>query len=121
MQWDLGLQGLGLLIAMSLGFGVIAQLVVGRTTTRWMWLIAGATYFIGGLFISEVWFGWATEEELQPNIDGLSFDEVLLIGLIPGIAAVFVTWYVTRRMRRHSTEDAARRSDAENRPTSGAV
>ena len=101
MQWDLGLQGLGLLIVMSLGFGVIAQLVVGRTTTRWLWLIASAAYFVGGLFISEVWFGWATQEELQPNIDGLSFDEVLGIGLVPGIVAVLVTWYVTRR-RRHS-------------------
>jgi len=36
MEWDLGLQGLGLLILMSLGFGVIAQLVMGRTTTRWL-------------------------------------------------------------------------------------
>ena len=55
------------------------------------------TYFAAGLFISEVWFGWATEAELQPNIDGLSFDEVLLIGLVPGILVVLVTWYVTRR------------------------
>ena len=61
MHWDLGLQGLGLLIVMSLGFGVIAQLVVGRATTRWLWLIAAAGYFVGGLFISEVWFGWATK------------------------------------------------------------
>lgn len=103
MQWDLGLQGLGLLIAMSLGFGLIAQLLVGRTTTRWMWLITAATSFVGGLFISEVWFGWATQEDLQPNIDGLSFDEVLLIGLIPGIAAVLITRYLTRRPRQHPT------------------
>ncbi len=102
LQWDLGLQGVGLLIAMSLGFGAIAQLVAGRSTTRWLWLIAAAAYFVGGLFISEVWFGWATEEDLQPNIDGLSFDEVLLIGLVPGIASVLVTRYVMRRRRRHS-------------------
>src|SRR5678816_1329252 len=62
MRWDLGLQGLGLLIAMSLGFGIIAQLVVGKATTRWLWLIAAAGYFVGGLFTSEVWFGWATQE-----------------------------------------------------------
>ena len=55
MQWDLGLQGLGLLIAMSLGFGVVAQLVVGRAVTRWLWLIASVGYFVVGLFISEVW------------------------------------------------------------------
>ena len=103
MQWDLGLKGLGLLILMSLGFGLIAQLVVGKATTRRLWIIATAGYFVGGLFASEVWFGWATEEELQPNIDGLSFDEVLLIGLVAGIVTVLVTWYVMRRRRRHPT------------------
>jgi hypothetical protein len=101
MEWDLGLQGLGLLMVMSLGFGAIAQLMVGRATTRWLWLIAGTAYFVGGLFISEVWFGWATEEDLQPNIDGLSFDEVLGIDLVLGILVVLVTWYVTRRNRHH--------------------
>jgi hypothetical protein len=115
MQWDLGLQGQGLLIAMSLGFGVIAQLMVGRATPRWLWLIAAAGYFVGGLFISEVWFGWATQEELQPNIDGLSFDEVLLLGLVPGIVTVLVTRYVTRRVRRHSTNATLHRSGTRSR------
>ena len=101
MQWDLGLQGLGLLLLMSLAFGGLAQLLGGRRVTRWMWAIAGATYFVGGLLISEVWFGWATEEELQPNVDGLSFDEVLLIGLLPGVAAVLVTRYVERHHHHH--------------------
>jgi hypothetical protein len=96
MQWDLGLQGLGLLVVMSLGFGVIAQIAAGRLTTRWLWAIAGTTYLVAGLFISEVWFGWATGADLQPNIDGLSFDEVLLIGLVPGILGVFATWLLTR-------------------------
>jgi hypothetical protein len=96
MQWDLGLQGLAVLVLMSLGFGVIAQLAVGRLTTQWLWAIAGATYFVAGLFTSEIWFGWATGADLQPNIDGLSFDEVLLIGLVPGILAVLATWYATR-------------------------
>jgi len=45
-------------------------------------------YFVIGLFVSEVWFGWATEEDLQPNVDGLSFDEVLLIGSL--LSAAFV-------------------------------
>jgi hypothetical protein len=111
MQWDLGLQGLGLLVVMSLGFGVIARLV-GRATTRWLWLIAAAGYFVGGLFISEVWFGWATQEELQPNIDGLSFDEVLLLSLVPGVVTVLVTRYVTRRTRRRPTDTASQRSGA---------
>ena len=121
MQWDLGLQGLGLLIAMSLGFGVVAQLVVGRAVTRWLWLIAAVGYFVVGLFISEVWFGWATQEELQPNIDGLSFDEVLL-GLVPGIATVLVIRHVTRRNRRRSTDVASKRSGTPGgRPSTGAV
>lgn len=104
MEWDLGLRGLGLLALMSLGFGVIAQLVTWRVTTHWLWLIASVTYFLSGLFISEVWFGWATEEDLQPNIDGLSFDEVLLIGLLPGIAVMFASWYLTQRSRRRSKD-----------------
>ena len=100
MEWDLGLLGLGLLLLMSLGFGVIAQLIAGKETTRWLWLIATAGYFVGGLFVSEVWFGWATQEELQPNIDGLSFDEVLLLGTLAGIVTLLITRWVTGRNRR---------------------
>ncbi|MEZ0234450.1 MAG: hypothetical protein ACAH81_05800 [Actinomycetota bacterium] len=97
MQWDLGLQGLGLLVAMSLGFGVLAQLIAGKRTTRWLWLIASAAAFVGGLLTSEVWFDWATQEELQPNIDGLSFDEALLGALVSTIVAVLVTRFVARK------------------------
>lgn len=111
MQWDLGLRGIGLLVVMSLGFGVIAQLVMWRATTHRLWLIAAVTYFLSGLFISEVWFGWATEEELQPNIDGLSFDEVLL-GVIPGIVMVLAVWYVTRRIRRPSSPEPKRSGES---------
>jgi hypothetical protein len=57
----------------------------------------GATYFVAGLFVSEVWFGWATEEDLQPNIDGLSRDEVLLIALWPAIAAVLFARFLSKR------------------------
>lgn len=84
MQWDLGLQGLALLLALSLGFGVVAGLAAGRGMghrLRYMVIAAGACFGVG-LFTSEVWFGWATEDELQPNIDGLSFDEVLLSGVV---------------------------------------
>ncbi|MFA9429463.1 hypothetical protein [Egicoccus sp. AB-alg2] len=103
MQWDLGPQGVGLLVGMSLGFGLIAQFVAGRSITRWLWAIAAVTYFVAGILISEVWFGWATQDELQPNIDGLSFDEVLLLALLAGIAAVVVTRLVTRARRRHES------------------
>lgn len=102
MTWDLGLWGLAYLLAMSLAFGLVAQLVAGRVTTKWLWLIATAGFFVVGLFISEVLFGWATEEDLQPNIDGLSRDEVLLLGLIPGIAAVLLArrWGLRRQGHR---------------------
>lgn len=99
MQWDLGFQGVAVLAGMALAFGLVAQLVVGRATTRWLWLIASSAYFVGGLFVSEVLFGWATVDDLQPNFDGLSFDEVLLFGLVPGIAAIVITWFATHRRR----------------------
>jgi hypothetical protein len=81
---------------MSLGAGAIAQLI-GWRLTRWLWAITAIVYFFSGLFISEVWFGWATEEELQPNIDGLSFDEVLLIGVIPVLLVILTAWFMKRR------------------------
>lgn len=84
-------------MAMSAGFGVIAQLLAGRGRRWWLGLIGAVAFFVGGLFASEVWFGWATEAELQPNIDGLSFDEVLLVGLLSGLAAVVVTRWLANR------------------------
>jgi len=105
MEWDLGLQGLGVLLLMSLGFGVIAHLVAGEATTRWMWLIASAGFFVFGLFVSEVMFGWATEEELQPNIDGLSFDEVL-VSAIPAILIVLGARYLVRRNRARQPSES---------------
>jgi ABC-type transporter Mla maintaining outer membrane lipid asymmetry permease subunit MlaE len=115
MQWDLGLQGLGLLVAMSLGFGVLAQLIAGKRTTRRLWLIASAAAFVGGLLTSEVWFGWATEEELQPNIDGLSFDEALLGALVSAVVAVLVTRYAIRK-RPVEPDDRAERERGETKP-----
>jgi hypothetical protein len=81
---------------MSLAFGLFAQLVLWRFVGHRLWLIAAAAYFAAGLFVSEVWFGWATEEDLQPNIDGLSFDEVLLLTTLPGVLIVLITWWATR-------------------------
>ena len=91
MEWDLGLRGIALLLAMSFGCGLVAQLIMWRVTTHKLWIIATVAYFIAGLFTSEVLFGWATEEDLQPNIDGLSFDEVLLIGPISVLLAKSAT------------------------------
>ena len=65
-------------------------------------LIAAGSFFVAGLLTSEVWFGWATEEDLQPNIDGLSFDEALLLGLLAGSASVVLARYILRR-RHHDS------------------
>lgn len=102
MTWDLGIGGLGLLAIMAVTFGLLAQLVAGRRTTRWMGAIAAAVFFIAGVITSEAWFGWATEEDLQPNIDGLSFDEVLLFSSLAGIAAVIVVRFVTKRSQHRT-------------------
>jgi hypothetical protein len=94
MQYDLGLAGLGLLLVLSLGFGVIAQ-IAGRAETPWLWLLGGAGWFVGGLYMSEVLFATATVDEIQPIIDGLAFDESLLGGLIGGVLATAVGRFVT--------------------------
>jgi len=91
VQFDLGLTGLGILIGLSLAFGVIAHFV-GRAGTRWDWLIGAAAWFVGGLFMSEVVVGTMTVAEIQPIIDGLAFDEALLGGLIGGL----IGWLATR-------------------------
>jgi hypothetical protein len=104
VQFDLGFQGLGLLIAISLGFGLVAQVVAGRRAdTHWLWLIAATGWFIGGLFASEVVWGDATVQELQPIIDGLALDESLLGGLIVGLSVVIITLLLTRLRPSHRT------------------
>jgi hypothetical protein len=99
VRWDLGIEGLGLLAALSLGFGLIIQLIVGKGVTRWLWLISAIVYFVAGILVHEVWFGWATAEELQPNIDGLSFDEVNLVTFV-GLLGSLIVRYVVRGNRR---------------------
>ena len=99
MQWDLGLQGLAVLGAISLGFGVVAGLLVGKGWTRRLWAtaITAVACFSVGVLTSEWLFGWATEEELQPNIDGLSRDEVLLSSLLTTAAVVLVMRYLAHK------------------------
>lgn len=94
MRYDLDLQGLSILLVLSLGFGLIAQLV-GDPRTRWQWLTAGIGWFVGGLYMSEVLFKDYTIDEIQPIIGGLAFDEALLGGLIVGSIAVLATRFAT--------------------------
>ncbi len=96
MIYNLGLSGLATLVAMSAVFGLVVGVVSWRTASHWIGPIGAVAFFLGGLFASEVVFASATAAELQPNIDGLSFDEALFGGLILGLVATFVAWYVTR-------------------------
>ena len=90
MRFDLGLQGMGILLGEALIFGVIAHLVL-RAATRWLWLIAAAAFVVGGLFASEVLFATATVDEIQPIIDGLAHDEALLGGAVLGVPVALIT------------------------------
>jgi hypothetical protein len=94
--YNLGLNGLATLVAMSAVFGLVVGAISWRAASHWIGPIGAVAFFLGGLFTSEVMFASATAAELQPNIDGLSFDEALLGGLILGLAATIVSWYVTR-------------------------
>ncbi len=82
MEWDLGARGLLVLLGMSLVVGLVSQLVLWRVVSHRFWILATAVNFLSGLFTSEVLFGWATGEHLQPNINGLSFDEVLMSSIV---------------------------------------
>ncbi|MFN8586097.1 MAG: hypothetical protein U0446_12395 [Dehalococcoidia bacterium] len=104
MEWDLGIRGVALLAGMSLAFGAAAQLLFWRSTPHWLWAASAAAFFVFGIMVSEWWFGWATEEDLQPNIDGLSTDEVLLIAVWPSLALVLAIRYWTLRHRAPQRE-----------------
>jgi hypothetical protein len=94
---------------MSLGFGLLAGLVVGRGVAHRLTAVALTTVacFVVGLFTSEVLFGWATEEELQPNVDGLSRDEVLLSSVLTTAVVVLVMRHLARRTRHAGGTHAA--------------
>jgi hypothetical protein len=84
MEWDMGSEGLAVLAMISVGLGVLAGLLVGGSAAYRLLGVAltSVACFGVGLLVSEWMFGWATEEELQPDIDGLSRDEALLAGVV---------------------------------------
>lgn len=107
MEWDLGLKGLVVLAAIALGFGVVAGAAVGQGVRRRVRavVVATAACFGVGALTSEVLFGWATADEMQPNVDGLSRDEVLLSSVLTTGLVVLVLHTVARR----SAHERARR------------
>lgn len=96
MTYNLESTGLTILLGFSVGFGAIAQLIVGNRATPWLWLTGAVGWLVGGIVASEVVVGTMTVEEIQPIIGGLAFDEALLGGLIGGLLAVVATWLVAR-------------------------
>jgi hypothetical protein len=78
---------------------VFAALVVGGDSGHRLFATAITTVscFGVGLLTSEVLFGWATEADLQPNVDGLSRDEVLLSSLLTTAVVVVVMRYLAHR------------------------
>ena len=102
MTFDLGIQGLAILIGCSLLFGAACQ-VVAWSRTHWMWLTAAIGWFVGGLLASEVVWGTLTVDEIQPIIDGLAFDESLLGGLLVGVPVAIATWFVAGGGMTHRT------------------
>jgi hypothetical protein len=110
MTWDLGPWGVTVLVAISLGFGLLAAVLAGGGAARRLWVAAVTTVacVVVGLFTSEGLFGWATQEDLQPNVDGLSRDEVLLSSLLT--TAVVVVVALLRRRARHGQLTPERRA-----------
>ncbi len=96
MKLDLALEGVAVLFMFSAIFGGVAHVLLARSSTRWMWLIAALAFGAGGFVVSEALFGNATIDDVQPFIGGLAVDESLFGGLAVGVPVVLLTWYVVR-------------------------
>ena len=101
MNFNLALEGFALLFMFSVIFGSLAHVLLARSSTPWMWLIGSAAFFVGGLIASEIVWGTATIDEVQPIIGGLAVDESMLGGLLLGVPVVLVSWYLGRQNRLH--------------------
>lgn len=99
MEWDLGLQGLVALVALSLAFGALAGLLVGDDIAHRLDAlgITALVCFALGFVVSEVVLGWATSVDPEPHIDGLSRNGVLLAGAVTTAVVVLVLRRPTHR------------------------
>jgi hypothetical protein len=95
MNFDLGSTAQQIVIFYAIGFGAVAQLLIGQRGPNWIWLAGALGWLAGALFASEVLFSSATIDEIQPMIEGLAYDEALLGGLVTGLLAVAaaVLWH----------------------------
>jgi hypothetical protein len=95
MQYDLGPQGLALLLALGLVMSGVVWLL-DRHGSPWTWVAAGVGAVTGALITSEaIWAG----AEVQPIIEGLSVDEALLGALIGGVVGGIAVRLVRARRR----------------------
>ena len=84
MAWDLGIEALLVLAAVSIGVGLLAQLVSGPHAPTWLWVRVSAVYFVVAAWLTDAWFGWATADQL-------TLEDMFLVGLAPMPAVVLVT------------------------------
>ncbi|NJD27781.1 MAG: hypothetical protein FIA92_05735 [Chloroflexi bacterium] len=97
MQFDLGIAGFGLLILVSLAFGVVVQLI-GKPGTSVDGLIAGMGWFVGALVASEL----VGVDVGARVVDGLALDAVVVGGGLIGVPlALVLRLYGDRRSRNH--------------------
>jgi hypothetical protein len=83
-------------VFISLAFGLAAQLMLARVTTRWIGIVGGIAWFVGGLLASEVLFGTRSGAEIAV-VDGLAFHQSLIGGFVLGMGAIVIAWVATDR------------------------
>lgn len=88
---QLGLGGWVLLVAASVTFGVVAQLV-GDTETGYEWLGDAIAFFVGAIIASEFITAWST---FEPVWDGLALVPALIGGLVVGLVVEIATRLAT--------------------------
>jgi hypothetical protein len=98
----LGLGGWAILVAGSLIFGGIAQLI-GETRTGYEWLVDAFGAAIGALVASEFIIAW---QALGPVVDGLAIVPALIGGLVVGLVVEIATRLVTGGHYTHGAMSA---------------
>ena len=88
---EMGFGGWALVIAASLIFGAIAQLV-GETETGVEWLVDAIAFGIGAVVASEFITAWTA---VDPVWDGLALVPALVGGLVAGLVVEVATRLAT--------------------------
>jgi hypothetical protein len=109
MGWDLGAAALLELAALSVVVGLVNQLRGGPDATPWLWVRVSTIYFVVGAWITDAWFGW-----VSPG--GLTFEEMLLIGLAP-LPAVALVVLSTEHGSGHRTRRRGKPPRASRHPS----